>query len=137
MKILSGQFPPNIDKIKEKLDITDEMIKNKKIIFCYGDTVYNPTFSDIPDHQIAHEQVHVRQQQNKPDEWWELYLNDVDFRLSQEIEAYKAQYQYVKRFIKDRNLLNKYALTFAGYLSDEIYGNLITTLEALNLIKQD
>jgi hypothetical protein len=64
------------------------------MVFTYGDTVYSKGI--IPKDLEAHEGTHIKQQAEMgKDVWWERYFVDKDFRLSQEIEAYKNQIIYL------------------------------------------
>lgn len=83
--------PPNIDLIKIALPIT------KENIYCYGDTVYNPSGNEIEKDIYYHEAIHSIQQDKKPEAWWNRYLTDKHFRLDQELEAYAHQYNFIKK----------------------------------------
>lgn len=130
MKIVKD-YPPNIEQIKKVLEPA------KGALFTYGDTLYcptNPELIDIP--LMAHEETHSRQQEVMGvDKWWGKYLEDVDFRLSQEIEAYKVQYREAKKFIKDRNVLSDFLRNLASALSSPMYGGVVGVSEAMRLIK--
>lgn len=128
MKIVTD-YPPNIEKIKEVFDFT-----GKVPCFTYGDTLYNPSGNPVSASLLAHEEVHVKQQGDDPESWWDRYLVDVPFRLEQEIEGYKAQYKEAKKWIKDRNELFRYARGLAHDLSSPMYGNIINSQEALTKI---
>lgn len=100
-------------------------------IFAYNNTIY--TSNDLPDDFIAHEKVHLRQQNNIGcDNWVSLYLRDKDFRLKQELEAYR--YQLTQ--IKDKNKRSKAQTEFCTILSSEMYGNMIDLEEAKALLKE-
>ncbi len=122
--------PPNIEKIREILPIGDA-----KMIFCYGDIIYNPHNLEIADHLKIHEQKHSEQQKGNPKEWWDKYLTNSEFRLSQESMAYKEQYQFAKKFIKDRNVLARFLWTIASDLAN-LYNVNISHSEAMKQIKQ-
>lgn len=127
MKI-SDSFPPNIQDIRARLVVHGD------VIFCYGDTIYNPSKKELTEDLIVHEQVHSEQQGNLPDVWWFRYLNDDGFRLSQEIEAYGAQYALVKS--KTHGTLREWILDrMADALSGDVYGNLLTFAEAKSKIR--
>lgn len=123
-------YPPNYEKIKERFDLT-----GKAPLFCYGDTIYNPHKAIIRPDLEVHEAVHCLQQGDKIEEWWDRYLDDSDFRLSQELEAYVAQYTFIKSKVKAK-LADKYLDLFAEILSSPIYGNLLTTAQAKTKIKK-
>lgn len=104
------------------------------VVFTYGDTVHSkyPMSKDLE----IHEGVHVKQQVDYGVvAWWDKYLTDEDFRLSQELEAYKAQYKWAKKNIKSRDDRAKLLTRIARDLSGTMYGNLLTYQEALVKIK--
>lgn len=131
MQLLSG-FPPNIEKIRSVFpDIAP------RAVFTYGDTMFIQDTKpvEVAEHLVQHEMTHTLQQGEYPEVWWNKYLSDVEFRLSQEIEAYGRQYRY----IYDRTL-NKYAkealMMLAIDLSGPMYGNLLTFGEAETKIRR-
>jgi len=78
---------------------------------------------------LEHELVHVKQQtayEGGSDAWWQRYLVDEKFRLSQEIEAYRVQYNFLRGTMKDRNKLAVQAHRIAATLSGPMYGNCIS-----------
>ena len=129
------ETPPNyiaIAKVFPNLELSTTL-------FCYGDTIYNPGGKDItPDLEI-HEDTHRKQQGLTPDLWWDKYLEDPQFRLSQEIEAYGAQYNFACKAIDEirgTNRMKKWALEgMAKALSNSMYGNIITMAEAESKIR--
>jgi hypothetical protein len=127
MKI-NEAFPPIYDEI-----LKYGMKPNEYTVFTYGDTIYNPHKIKIPEDLLAHEITHMGQQQN-PKEWWNKYLTDKKFRLSQELEAYKEQIKFASKHIKDRNALNKYKLDIADFLSSPIYGNIVSKSDAFRML---
>lgn len=130
MKILT-EFPPNYAQIQ----LVFKEIEKHKPIFCYGDTIYNPFKREITPDLDKHEEVHSKQQGLYPDQWWGQYLNDRDFRLQQEIEAYGTQYAFVKSFVKNTKLLEWLKENMADALSGELYGNLLSYGEAESKIR--
>ena len=65
-------------------------------IFTYGDTIHNPFNVALDAELIRHEETHMEQQEGHPDVakvWWDRYIQDPQFRLDQEAEAYGAQYK--------------------------------------------
>ncbi len=125
MLYLVKDYPPNWEQIKAVFNL-----EGKNPVFTYGDKLYNPTGLTIPDHLLIHEQVHERQQ-IIPEAWWKRYLEDGEFRLSQELEAYRAQYQYIKKNVKDRNVEARFLFAIASDLSSGMYGEIISQSEAL------
>jgi hypothetical protein len=129
------ETPPNyldIVKVFGELDLHNTL-------FCYGDTIYNPGGKTIsPDLEI-HEDTHRVQQGDAPELWWEQYLNDIEFRLRQEIEAYSAQYQFACKAIDEIRgpaKMKKWALeSMAHALCSTMYGNIISFGEAQSKIR--
>ena len=107
-------------------------------VFTYGDTLYNPFGADLSKDLIAHEEQHAKQQSH--DEtcaklWWRRYIDDVDFRIEQELEAYGAQYQCTCRILKDRNKRAKKLWELATIFSGPMYGNVIDHAAAMSRIR--
>jgi hypothetical protein len=127
MKV-SDQLPPNFGDISAKFNIA-----GLNAVFTYGDTLYNPTGLEISDDLMVHEEVHAKQQVN-PEEWWGRYLTDPEFRIEQELEAYRAQYASLKD--RPRPERRWYLREFAKNLSSRLYGGVINKAKAEELIKQ-
>jgi len=127
MKIIKG-FPPNYDRIKKEFNPAGT------VVFTYGDTVYAPLTGTLSPDLMAHEAVHIRQQVD-PDKWWDRYFKDVEFRLEQETEAYRAQYKKFRKMNKFKKERKKFLERIASDLSSHIYGNCITFDEAIERIK--
>ena len=89
----------------------------------------------LADQKIAHEAVHLKQQRDFGREaWWKKYIEDVDFRLSQEVEAYRTEVNFLQATVKDREKRNKAILHLARDLGSSMYGNIVSPTEALKLI---
>ena|SRR5580765_998954 len=106
-------YPPNFRKIQEKFKV-----RGTGVIFTFGKTIYNPDRVILSKALHAHEEVHMYQQGDDPWTWWEHYMEDPAFRLSQEIPAHKAE--YLAKVGTDE-LYN-----IATRLSGPLYGNLIS-----------
>ena len=122
--------PPIWDEVVKRFEITEGTI------FCWGFSIYNPNDRVIDDHLIAHERVHARQQElaGGPEPWWDRYLDDAEFRLKQEIPAYRAQYDSFRKTTADRNARARYLDHLARSLSGGIYGHLVPYRKARTLI---
>lgn len=97
----------------------------------YGDTVY-AKYPLAPDVEV-HEAVHVEQQLViGPKIWWEKYLTDKAFRLSQEVPAYRAQMAYGMKFYhrQARKALEKRIILDMVTM----YGDMCSEEEATSLI---
>lgn len=129
MKIVQG-FPPNIRKINKVFKLS-----GFNPIFTYGDTIYNPLGDPISQDLMIHEETHGRQQQAYgPEQWWEMYLENATFRLTQEVEAYGEQYKFLKSVL-NRKGRKGILQVLAGNLSSAMYGNIINKKEAEELIE--
>jgi len=131
MKIVID-YPPNIEKIKEAFGEI-----RPSIVFTFGDTLYNPGNGNISDDLMVHEEIHMKQQGDNPEAWWEKYLMDSTFRLHEELEAYRNQYKQFWSHSKNRDRQRSFmfATKLAIDLSGPIYGNIIGFQDALNMIK--
>ena len=127
MEIVEG-YPPNYEQIKAAFN------PDADVVFTYGNTLYSPNASYIDDVLLAHEKEHAKQQTD-PEKWWHLYITDVEFRISQELAAYRAQYRYA--CTKYPNRADRFAILvkLAHDMSGPIYGNCIDFLTAFREIK--
>lgn len=129
---LSKEVPAIYPRLKEKFGV-----KFKDIVIAYGDTIYCID-GNLPRHTIEHELVHLKQQaQIGVEKWWDKYINDNEFRLSQEIEAYKTQARYLRShpFSMSLDHYNQWIYKLASDLSGPMYGNIISFNDALTLCK--
>lgn len=120
--------PPNYAEIKAAFN------PGPTAVFAYGDTIYSPLSDQLPADLIAHERVHFRQQAELggPDAWWRRYIDDPQFRLEQEVQAYREQYASVAHLPRaDRRRL---LAEFCRALASRMYGNLVTKERARLLI---
>jgi len=122
----STEKPPNWDKLVKLFGV-----EWGPVVVTWGDTCY--CANEVRPDLLVHETVHMHQQKN-PKKWWKRYYKDVQFRVEQETEAYRAQYKYMKRQIKDRNALFRYGDRLARDLSGSTYGKCIDYQTAYRLI---
>jgi len=121
-------FPPNYEAICEAFPIVRQ---RKGTIFTYGDACYVPYGGVLTYHLRIHELTHVRQQEKiGVVEWWNRYLIDHQFRLTQEAEAYGRQYRAMTKMEKVNNFHR-----IASDLASPMYGSIVTVDEAKQLIK--
>lgn len=130
MKIVVA-YPPNIEEIDKVFNVKN----TKGIVYTYGDILFNPDNGYIDVTLMVHEETHTSQQGNDPKGWWDRYMTDVNFRLSQEIEAYKNQYKKFCELFIDKNIRFKFLRKIASDLSGPMYGNIINVNEAMKAIK--
>ena len=127
------EIPPVAERCVKEFGITPT-----ETFFAYAGAIYNPGNNPIAFHVLAHEATHIHQQSREnmtPDKWWDMYFSDVSFRLGQETEAYAVQYQSYCKKIKDRNSQGRFLWWCAGQLACDFYGKMVTTNEAINIIK--
>src|SRR5690242_10724137 len=85
--------------------------------------------------KFAHEYTHVEQQTKMGVElWWDKYFNYTDFRLEQEVEAYRNEAKWIKVNIKNFKERDKMLDQICRDLSSPLYGNITSFEEAKELI---
>lgn len=119
--------PPNYERVASAFNLED----HPGVIFTYGNKIYVPAGDKLKIDKplMRHEETHARQQRDIGiEEWWDKFITEPEFRLSQELEAYREQY---------RNMADLDAPSRMGYLnhicsdlSGEMYGNIMTHEEA-------
>ena len=123
----SNSIPEIYWKCKEKFNISWE----KGIVITYGDTVYCKY--KISEDLKAHEATHVSQQNEVGKKvWWERYFKDKRFRLLQEVEAYRNQIDFIRKYYnrKQRRLMEKKIVNDMN----KFYGDMCTKDEAKELV---
>lgn len=131
MRLLGG-FPPNYADIAAAFDLS-----GKRPIFCYGNAIYNPHGIRIDAPLLAHETRHSQQQaETSPCSWWGRYLAEPQFRLSQEVDAYRTQIAVFAQKCGDRERRLRFAMELAGHLASPMYGSLLTRQDALSLLRK-
>lgn len=113
-------------------------VAGKRVIFAWGDAIYNPMGVDITPELHAHEGVHWDRQGSAPETWWKFYIADPQFRLNEELPAHEAEYREFCRNNRTGNRRNRrrlYLHQLAARLSSPLYGGLISYVEARKRIK--
>ena len=100
MKIITDK-PPNWEQILEVFPHA----RNPVVIFAWEDTIYNPGGNVISPDLIAHEIAHGSRQiqANGAQAWWNLYLQDQEFRYEEELYGHAAELMIRAKSITDRN----------------------------------
>ena len=132
MRIRYNEYPPNYKEICQVLKVSGV----QGAIFTYGDTVYVPGGAALPNHLSQNESIHVSQQTKMgADKWWAQYLADPEFRLRQELEAYRYELRYIKKSYRreDRRILEAHIVRS---LASKMYGNIVTKQQAKRLMKE-
>ena len=89
---------------------------------------------NLNDAKYVHESVHLRQQSEMGVElWWDKYCADPQFRLSQEVEAYKAEVEFIRTTVSDTRERFKMIREIAKELAGPIYGHIIKVEDAIQL----
>jgi hypothetical protein len=108
-------------------------------LFTWGNTIYHDPppagmrHSLSPD-ILCHEKVHSLQQKAMgAGPWWKLYLESAEFRLEQEVEAYRAQYAFACQHYP-QNARRSMLRRIAGDLASPMYGGLCKREAARDLI---
>lgn len=132
MKIIKG-YPPNYAAILKVFP----QAASPGVIFCYGESLFNPSGRPISDPLLRHEETHAyRQQVEGIDAWWDRYLRDPQWRFVEEEIAHIVEWKTV--LAGESNRANRRAMLpiIAKRLSGPLYGNLITFAEAKRLLKK-
>lgn len=107
----------------------------KGVVFAVGQNIH--CLYELPADYLEHEKTHLRQQAKiGVEKWWDKYFEDDQFRFKQELEAYRAQYQYMKKREPNKNIVFKNLQKYATDLSSTIYGNICSLDEAILSIKK-
>lgn len=122
-------YPPMYDQIAAKFDL------GPRTIFTWHDKIYNPSGGRVSGDLMAHEIIHMVQQNGFPATWWRRYLDESEFRLDQEVQAYGRQYEYLCSQNSNRNFQFQVLMQLGLFLSGPMYGNLTTLENATQLIR--
>lgn len=112
--------PSVFKRAHEVFDLTD-----KQPIFAYRGKIWNPYGGGMDDSIMAHEMVHLEQQGEDSEGWWELYFMDPAFRLEQEIPAYRKQVQELRRMGFNHSVIAFHKARMCKDLSGPMYGSVI------------
>jgi hypothetical protein len=114
---------PKLEEFKRHFKIDDNAI------IAYDKCIY--TNRELPEDMVIHEKTHLFQQKEYGlDSFIERYIEDKDFRLKMERQAFLKQL----RSIKDRGLRKAVKLDCIDALTSGLYGD-ITREEAIELLK--
>ena len=127
--LLSKQIPPIYETLRDKFGVDWD----SGLIIAFDGRIHS---KETPQPQkIIHEEVHLKRQNKIGNEvWWKLYIENEKFRLDEEILAYMAEAKFLKKNIKDRELLFHLKRELAYNMSNEMYGNIISLREALSIL---
>lgn len=120
--------PPLWDEINAKF-----RVEGQPVIFSWGDTIYNPQNIQVTPALQAHEFVHGLRQIGNAKEWWQRYLDDVKFRLDEEIRAHLGEYEWYLRYSNRKTRRTAHA-AIAQRLAGDLYGRLISKKQAMTIL---
>lgn len=125
-------YPPNFAQIREA-----GFLPPPNAIFCYGWTVFAPKLvGDLHQSLVAHETVHAINMTGgghynfTPETWWEAYLNTPTFRLTEEVLAHRAEYQWWAAHVPNRHTRRAKLKEITNRLAGPLYGRMITKKDA-------
>jgi len=84
-------YPPNYPAIRKAFP----QVSRNRVLFAWGDDIYNPHSVKIPGPLKAHEAMHGSRQKlfaSGIEGWWRHYIADHDFRLMEETVAHRVEY---------------------------------------------
>lgn len=132
--------PPLWDEINAAFNV-----EGKDILFAFGQCVFSPrSDGNISQAKYEHEKVHCIRQMTialpgaeapDPIEWWRRYIADPQFRLTEEIVAHYAEYQYLAASAANRVERRRALSIVAGNLASPLYGGLISVDLAKKVLK--
>lgn len=125
-------FPPLWDQIEQAFPGCADF----KPIFAWGPRIYSPFGTVVTPALEVHEAVHGEQQRGGIYGWWRRYMNDIDFRLAQEVPAHVAEYLFMCRE-GPRQARRRALKEVAFKLASPLYGGLLTRADAAALIKAE
>ncbi len=127
--IIKKEIPPIYDRLHQKFGIKWD----DGVIIAYDGAIWCK--ENLEPQKIIHENKHIeRQKEIGNDAWWQLYLDNDVFRLEEEVVAYRAELEFIKRHIKNREMVFHAKRDIAENLSSSIYGNMVTKQEAMKLL---
>lgn len=122
-------YPPNFELLSKTFGIPRET----NIVFTYGNTLYIPSGAKPDKPLLRHEETHAKQQSAiGPAVWWDKFIQDKDFRLAQELEAYRIQ--YAAMFDLPARHRRAYLDHISNDLAGFMYGTLMSPEQAKELI---
>lgn len=124
-------LPPLWDEIQPHFKLPD----TPRVLFAWGDTIYNPAGVDVPACLMDHEMVHGRRQGTDVVGWWRRYMEDPVFRLNEEIPAHIAELEALWDTAEDRIDRRRYLKQTAKRLAAPLYKMPISRAEAAKLLK--
>ena len=127
------EFPP----IYAEIAAVFRLHEYRDIVFSFGPQLYNPYGISVQGDIIAHEAVHGARQGDNPQDtldWWQRYMKDPAFRLSEEIYAHRAEYRWLREH-GDRHQRRGAGKRVATKLASPLYGKLLSVAMARKILE--
>lgn len=112
-------------------------VAGKPVLFCWGDTVYNPENAAMSYELGAHEAVHSERQGDTDETiraWWRNYIDDPKFRFDEELPAHRAEWRAFCERHRGVEARRRFLLAISLRLAGPLYGKLVSRVEAKRLI---
>lgn len=130
--VIKVQHPPNFGAVAAAFPAA----RKPGVMFCYGDTVYNPSGVHITRELLEHEAVHAtRQSVFTPEAWWDEYLKTESFRYEEEVIAHIAEYSAILDMTRNKRQRREYLNAIAHRLSGPLYGHAVDYDRAREMIE--
>ena len=127
---ISHEIPPIYQQLHDKFGVE----WNDGLIIAYDNIIYSK--NDVAPQKVVHEVIHLdRQKELGVEAWYRLYLESDQFRLEEEIIAYVAEANFVKKNIKDRELRFHIIHEIAKNFSSDVYGSIISFSDAIKILR--
>ncbi len=123
-------YPPIYDEIKSAFPKV-----GRGVIFAWGNKIYNPYNVSIPVQLIAHERTHGRRQGNDVGGWWRRYIDEKEFRLTEEMAAHIVEMNILLGPNPNRQMRRQNLRSISKRFSNPLYRFGISKTQALVLFK--
>lgn len=133
--------PPLFDLIDAKFNVL-----GKPILFSWGRQIFIPTGDlNVSPALMVHEGIHgARQlayvpalsftQEQRIEQWWIRYIDDIDFRAAEEVLAHRAEYRHLCDHAGGRNQRRRHLSIIATKLSHPLYGPMMNKAAARKVL---
>jgi hypothetical protein len=133
--VVQVAYPPIIDELEKVFG----PLKGRGILYAWGSIIFNPMGVPVHGQFIVHEGTHGARQLYPGmtiEKWWELYMQEQDFRMKEEMLAHIAEYQAYCILHKDRNLRAIYLDKVARKFVSPLYKFEVTYKDAKEFIRR-
>lgn len=131
MRIIHDR-PPLFEQIDAAFQVA-----GKPLVFCWGEVIFNPEGIRISPELIKHEEVHSERQGRSEEQiaaWWRRYIENPDFRYSEELLAHRAEYRAFCRRHGSWGKRTRYLDRAAARLASPLYGSSVSPMTARHAI---